>query len=679
VAEGAAGVARLLAPRSVAVVGASPGAGKIGNVLMRNLAGFPGPVFPVHPTAPEVLSRRAFASVSAIPEDVDLALLAIPAEAVPGAIKDCAAKGVGGAVIYSGGWAESGDAGRARQEEILGVARAAGVRLLGPNTSGFVRPGRGLFATFVADLPRTIKDGPLAIVAQSGGVNLTLCFLAENEGVGVRLGVGLGNAVDVGFADVLAALAEDDGASVVALAIEGIAEGRAFFEAVERLAARRPVVAVKVGRADVSSFARSHTGALTGSYRVTRAALAQAGAVVVDDLTELMDAARALGAARLPPLADPGVGVVTAQAGTGLLLADALLARGVRLPTLGAETRARLSRLLPPLTFQENPVDTGRPSATFGDVLRAVREAPGVDLLAVSLLHEPDAVDPATALAGAAPAVLSSQGPREEIDALRARVAAARVPLFATPDRTARAVHALVRDARRRSQRMAAAGDAWTVAVPETRPATGRWDEDAGKALVAALGIATPRRVVCATRDEARAALATLGGPVAVKLLHEAVLHKTEVGGVHLAIADEAALARALDAIDRTAGARYLVEEMAPAGPELLVGARRDASFGPIVVLGAGGIGAEAEDDLAVRLAPLSRAEARGMLSELASAWRYRGHRGAPAVDEEALASALAALGALITARTDIAEVEVNPLRVTARGLFALDALVVGT
>jgi acetate---CoA ligase (ADP-forming) len=673
----AAGVAvrplgRLLEPRTIAVIGASTTPGKAGNALTRNLASFAGPVLAVNPKGEEVAGRRGVERIGNVADPVDLALVAVPAPAVLGVVRECAEAGVGAIVVHSGGWGETGDDGAALQAAVVDTAREAGVRVLGPNTSGFFDPAAGLCASFVAAAAE-LPAGGLAVVAQSGGVNHALAFQAAGDGLGIRLGIGLGNAPDVGFADVLDHLAGDVSVEVVALAVEGVADGRRLVEAVERVAEATPVVALKTGRTDVEAFARSHTGALTGSWRVTRAALAQAGAVVVDDLTQLVDAAQALRAIHLPPAPSPGVGVVTGQAGPGLLLADELGAERVRVPELSEAARERIGELLPPLTYQRNPVDTGRPAETFGAVLDAVGASSGIDLTAVYLLDEPDAVDPASLFRpGGPPSVLALSAQPERLARTREQLRGAGVPVLPTPERAARAVSALVRDSRRRFVRGAGAP---FRAARSLRPEI--WDEDRAKQVVAALGIATPGRLVCDTHAEALAALVRLGAPVVVKALHPALEHKTEAGGVHLGVTDEAALERALAAIDRIEGARYLVEETAGLGPELILGARRDASFGPIVALGAGGIAAEALDDVSVRLAPLSPAEAATMLDELASSAVFRGARGAPAVDENELAAAIAAFGGLIAAGDDIAELEVNPLRVTSGGLVALDALVV--
>jgi acetyltransferase len=664
---------RLFGARSVAVIGASATPGKAGNALVGSLAGFGGSVFALNPRGEAVSSRPGYERIGDVPETVDLALLAVPVPAVLGALAECAEAGVGAAVVHSGGWAEAGEEGTELQAALTALARDTGLRILGPNTSGFFDPASGLCASFVrtaAELP----PGGLAIVAQSGGVNHALAFQAAGEGIGIRLGVGLGNAVDVGFAEVLDHLAGDDAVEVVALAVEGVSDGRRLVEAVEAIATRVPVVALKTGRTDVDAFSRSHTGALTGSWRVTRSGLAQAGAVVVDDLTALVDAAQALRLVRLPASAEPGVGVVTGQAGPGLLLADELGYRGAKLPELPGSTRERLAELLPPITFQRNPVDTGRPAETFGAVLDAVGAAEGIDLLAVYLLDERDAADPAALLAGTdGPAVLGLTAAPGRLVEVRTALGPAGVPVLPAPERAARAVAAVVTDARQRARR---SPQLVKGSVPAFRPERA-WDESSAKRLVEELGIRAPRRVACTTHAEAHEALAVLGPPVVAKALLAGLDHKTEAGGVHLGIRDEEALERALAAIDAIPGARYLIEEQAPAGLELILGGRSDPAFGPLVALGAGGTWVEASDDAAVRLAPVPPLEAAAMLGELASAPAFRGARGAHPVDEDELSRAIVALGALIAARDDIAEIEVNPLRVTGGGLVALDALVV--
>jgi acetyltransferase len=389
-----------------------------------------------------------------------------------------------------------------------------------------------------------------------------------------------------------------------------------------------------------------------------------------------------LSAVRLPPSPSPAVGVVTAQAGPGLLHVDGLRARGVRVPPLAGATRRRLAALLPPLTYQANPVDTGRPGPAFGEVLAAVASDPGIDLVSVYALAEPDALDLPAAMTGLAGrrAVAALGGPARQVAAQRQALRALGVPVLTSPSALTTAVAALVQDAagqavRHRAARgQAAANDAGSCGGPAS-VTSGPLDEDQAKTVLGALGIATPPRRVCATREQAHAALAALPGPVAVKLLDARIIHKSDAGGVFLGVSDGAGLDRALDGLEAAGHHRFLVESMAPPGVDLLAGASRDPVFGPVVLLGLGGVVAEALADVAVALAPLTAVEAAGLADQLAGHVLLDGFRGGPAVDRGALGAVLARLGDLLAGHPDIEEVEINPLRVTDGGLVALDAV----
>jgi acetate---CoA ligase (ADP-forming) len=629
----------LFAPRGIAVVGASRDPGKLGAVMLRSLRPFGGPVAGVNPRDADPGARQ-YASVAeaaaATDARLDLAVLCVPAAAAAQAVTDAA---------------------------------RAGLVLLGPNTSGFLVPALRLSASFVPGAA-SVPAGPVAVVAASGGVNHALAYLLAEAGVGVSLAVGLGNAVDVTAADVLRHLAADGRTRAVALHVESVPDGPALVGAVRYLAERKPVAALVVGRCDVADFARSHTGTLATSWRTTRAALRQAGAVVVDDERDLVDAVTALSSLRLPPRTSSGVGVVTAQAGPGLLHVDGLRARGVEVPPLAAPTRRRLAALLPPLTYQANPVDTGRPGPAFGEVLAAVAADPGVDLVSVYALTEPDTLDLPAALAQVnAPVVTALGGPAAEVAAQREALRRMGVPVLASPRALTTAVTALVEDAHARA---APAGPAVSV---DLSVGSGPFDEDQAKTVLGALGIATPPRRACTTRAQGHEALAALGGTVAVKLLDAGITHKSDVGGVFLGVRDVAGLEAALDALEAAGHHRYLVEAMAPPGVDLLAGARRDPVFGPVMLLGLGGVVAEALADVAVALAPLSEAGAAGLADRLAGRALLDGFRGGPVADRAALGAVLARLGALLAANPGVEEIEINPLRITREGLVALDAV----
>ncbi|MCZ0999493.1 CoA-binding protein [Streptomyces mirabilis] len=382
----------LFEPRGIAVVGASRSPAKLGAAMTRSLAGYADAGGRL--TLVNARDETMYRSVREAAEDgpVDVAMICVPAAACPDVLAEAAAAGARGAVICGGGFAEAGGPGVDRQSRLADIVAESGIRLLGPNTSAFPGPHVGVTASFVPGAAR-VRPGQVAVVAASGGVNHALAFLLTEAGHGVSLAVGLGNAVDITASDVLDHLAGDPHTAAVALHIESVADGRRLVESVRRLTTRCPVVALVVGRQDVGAFAASHTGALATSWRTTRAALTQAGAVVVDDERELVDAVGALATTRARPSLDPGVGVITAQAGPGLLLLDDLRGRGVRVPELTASTQETLAELLPPLTFQRNPVDTGRPSPEFGHVLAALAADGGVDVIAGYALHEPEAVD----------------------------------------------------------------------------------------------------------------------------------------------------------------------------------------------------------------------------------------------------------------------------------------------
>jgi acetate---CoA ligase (ADP-forming) len=668
----------LFAPRGIAVIGASRDPAKLGAAMIRSLASFPGIVAGINPRdfgPPGGRYQSVADAVALTGAPIDLAVLCVPAAVSAAALTEAAEAGVRAALVCSGGYAEAGGAGVGYQRDLLAAARRSGVTLLGPNTSGFVAPAGQLTASFVPGAA-SVAAGPVAIVAASGGVNHALAFLLTEAGVGVSLAVGLGNAVDVTAADVLSYLAADDSTSAVALHVESVPDGRELIAAVRELTARKPVAALVVGRSDVADFARSHTGALATSWRTTRAALKHAGAVLVDDERQLVDAVTALSAVRLAPAANPGVGVVTAQAGPGLLHADGLRAAGVAIPALSAATTAALGELLPPLTYQANPVDTGRPDGTFGQVLRRVAADPAITVVSAYTLSEPAVLDlPAVVEAARiGPLVVGLGGPPEEVRPQRDSLRRLGVPALTSPAALTAAVRALVDDARARA-RLARRQPGNACASHPVAPG-GPLDEDEAKTILASLGVPAPPRRACDSRDEAHQALAELPGPVAVKILDAAVSHKTDIGGVHLGIVDPAGLDAALDALDRIGASRYLVETMAPAGIDLIAGATRDPVFGPIVLVGLGGTIAEALADVAVAPAPLTPAEAGALADELAGRALLDGFRGGPTADRGAVGAVLAALGDLLCANPLLEAVEINPLRLTSEGLLALDAVI---
>lgn len=672
---------RLFHPKSIAIVGASKSPEKVGFQCMAALRNFPGELFPINPAATEVMGRKAFARLSDVRKPIDLVIAAVPAAAIVKVAADSALVGAGGLFVVGGGFSEVGPAGAMLQAELVDVLRHTGVRVLGPNTSGFVNPFAQCCASFVPGIDG-VTAGPLGIIAQSGGVNLTLAFLASQAGVGVSLAVGLGNACDVTAVDVLEHLASDDNTRAIALHLEGIGDGRRLYETLRRVTPIKPVAVLTVGRSDVKGFAQSHTGVLLGDFELKLAALRQAGAVVVDSTDALIDLCAAFTQSRLAPKSNPGVALVTGQAGPGLIIADQLRGAGVSLPTLGKHTREVVSGLLPPLTFIENPVDTGRPSATFSQLLKAVAADAAVDAVGVYALHEPEVLDVAEvareyAKSTSKPLVYAGTGPTNDIESAMRQIRAAGAPTSGSPDRMARVLIGMVTDAKAQARIQTPA----SLRAPSERASSLALplDEDSAKALLEDAGIPCPPRRVVGSREDAHRAMQVLGGNVAVKVVDATVRHKSDVGGVRLNVNGSSKLDEALDQIDqisRPTAQRYLIEAMAPPGLELIVGAVRDPSFGPVFLLGLGGVAAEAMRDVSRRIVPVSTQDVGEMLDELRGRALLDGWRGAPRVDKEAVIAASRVLTDLLWAHPEITEMEINPLRVYSKGVLALDALI---
>lgn len=671
----------LFNPQAIAIVGASASEEKAGGMVLKLLENYPGKVYPVNPKAEVIAGHKAFPSLDAIGENIDLVLLAVPAKACPGVLKEAANVGAKAAAIMSGGFGESGEEGQTLQDELAAVCAETGIRLLGPNTAGYSVPANNVISSFAPPFS-SFKTGDVAVVSQSGGLSITLACMLQQDGCGVSVCIGLGNSVDIDAADVIDYLINNEKTKVVALYLEGLSDGRRIVEAVERISEHKPVVALTIGRNDIGEFAQSHTGKLVGSYELKVAALKQAGAVVVENSNDLVDAVFALSMMRLPPLKDPGIGVLIGQAGPGLLMLEQLKSSGVSVPELNQSTIDKISNILPPMTFIRNPVDTARPSPEFRDVLLAMDEDDKLDAILVYALHEPATLRPVEMFEEinpkrTKPVIYGTMGPADIIKDTTEQLATKQVAPFKSPERAAKAMCAVVEDAkiRYRKQQYKSANPISIGSLPQ-----GALDEASAKTYLKEIKIAVPNFKACESQDEALAAFNAMEKPVAVKVLNADIQHKTEVGGVHLKINSESELIEALtkiDAIPYDGKLNYLVEEMASSGVDLIVGGLRDNVFGPAVLLGMGGTAAEALKDVSMRLAPLQAADVEEMLSELKTGELLDGWRGSPAVNKQAIIDTVLAVANLLVCEESVSELDINPLRATASGAVALDALIV--
>ena len=675
----------LFTPRGVAVLGASRNPAKLGHRLVQNLlaSGFPGDIFPVNPSGETILGRESVTRVEDLLPRLDLALVSLPAKAVLPAVRALGERGCRVCVVLASGFGETGRAGRAVQDEIEAIARASGMRIVGPNCMGVVNvPGR-LNGSYFWDVPR--QPGGMSFVSQSGAYGGLFFREVRERSLGVAKFLSIGNQSDLGFAECLAWLADDAETRVVGLFVEGIRDGQAFVAAARRLAGAKPVVALKGGRAEAGRRAAgSHTGSLAGAWETYRAAFAAAGVVPVEETEELFDAMVTLEAHASRPPRDPAVAVLTISGGPSVVAADAAEAAGLRVPALPEERRQALRAHLPDFGADSNPVDmTPQMEPTgFEPSVRLVLEAPEVaGAVAIDIgLDRPEYAD---ALAGAQTStgkpVVACTVDTPDMDR---RLRAAGIPLVPGPERAVRAYRALVR--RAELQRLLD-----TNLAPRPRPALsaglaerlaavrGPLAHGDARALLEAYGVSFPSERIVATVEQGLSAARGIGYPLVVKTARPGVLHRTEAGGVVLGVMDEEGLRRAVRALENRLGpGPLLLQEQVPHGLELLVGGRRDPTFGPTVLVGLGGVLAELVRDVSVRLAPLATDTARAMLAEGRRAALLRGFRGALAVDEAALADVVVGVGNLLADQATIAELDLNPLIASGGRLVAVDALV---
>jgi acetate---CoA ligase (ADP-forming) len=672
---------RLFKPKSIAVVGASTDESKAGYQMMYALRSFPGELYPINPKADSILGFKASASLEAIGKPVDLVVLTIPAAGCADILQQAGQTGAGAALIIGGGFAETGESGRAIQQEILAICHKYDIKLLGPNTAGFATPSAGVCANFNPWIGE-VAAGPIGLISQSGAMSLVLSALIHTQNLGVSLATGVGNSAVVGVADVVEYLTDDTDTKVIILYLEGIKDGRRLYDAVRNAVKKKPVLFLTVGQANIGEFAVSHTGNLIGSFKMKTSALKQAGAIMIDSSDDLIDAANLLSRTRLEPKENPGVGFLTGQAGPGMVITDYLRSKGVLIPELNPATVEKIRQALPPLTYIKNPVDTGRPGPGFPSVLEAIAADSAIDLLLTYIIDEPAVIEPITLFKGLSdirqPIIMGTSGFEENIHPVQKALSAMNIASFASPDRAAKAVCALVNDAKS-AYRLSRSEEA-AAELPKFERLNQTPSEAEAKDILQRIGIPTPRRAVCRTHEEAKEAFGSLSRPCVLKILDPGISHKTEVGGVILNIKTERQLTSALRRIDRIKvenERRYLVEEMAKDGLELIIGATNDASFGSTVLVGLGGITAEAIKDTAMRLAPLGFNEAMDMISGLRGRSLFDGWRGSPPLDKVSVARALVALGEFMLSHPEVKEVDLNPVRVYETGLLALDALFV--
>ena len=701
------GLADLIAARSVAVIGASSDPARIGGrpVAFLLSSGFAGSIYPVNAKYTEVQGLPCYPDLASIPDRVDAAIVSVPARDVPDVIEDCGRKGVRAAVVFSSGFSEVGDEGRAVQAAIAAAARRTGVRVIGPNCQGLVAVRQHLNLSFSSAFGEWGEPGTVAVVSQSGGIGGMLAMLLRDQGVGFSYWISSGNEADIDVAECIDFFADDPHTRVVAGYVENVGDGARLLDAVTRCReAGKPVVLLRAGRSpQAARAAASHTGAVAAENRVAEALLADAGVIQARDPQELLDAV--YGFSRIAAPLGNRVAVLSNSGGLGVIMSDTCAALDLALPELSPSVQQALRQFLPAFGATGNPVDvTAQILADVSLLPRALEvllRCGEIDLVVVALgmvnrMYPVERIARDIVRVGAearTPVVIAwVAGAPEGEAALRA----AGLAVFTDSTRCLKTLAALVPRARGTVTSASGASrpaDTGTTSrelhgILTVSPA-GPLDEHASKTVLRHHGIPTVDERLVTTPDEAAAAATTLGYPVAVKICAASIPHKSEHGLVALGLVDAAEVRAAVVDIVRRAGEQFpasrrrgvLVQRMVTGGgTELVVGARRDPTFGPIVMVGLGGVFIEYLDDVALARAPVTSERAWRMLRSLRAFPLLDGARGRAAVDQDAIVDALVRLSHLaVAARERVSEIDVNPLIALPRGhgAVAVDGLLV--
>ena len=689
---------RIFKPRHVAVVGASEKAGTIGNALMRNLidGGFSGTVLPVNPKYKTMHGQACFESVSVLETGVDLAIIATPIHSVADIVGECVEKKVGGAVIISAGGKEVGEQGREIEEKIRRIAHGGGLRIVGPNCMGIIRPGVNLNASFASEMP---VAGNLAFVSQSGAICTAILDMALKERIGFSHFVSIGSMLDVDFGDMIDYLGNDSSAKSILLYIESLTNFRKFMSAARSVSRIKPIIVLKSGRSPAGArAAASHTGAMAGEDAVYDAAFKRAGIVRVDTIEELFDCAELM--AKQPRPRGPRLAILTNGGGPGVMATDTLARYGQEPAPLDPETMQAFDAFLPDFWSRGNPIDIlGDASAErFGRALEVCFNSKNLD--GVLVILAPQALtDPLSVAETLAAAIQERRYPvfacwmggkriATAVDVLNA----AGIPTYDTPERAVRAFLYMVEYARNLEMLLEVppkiAGD-MVFDQEKARqliagaPDQGFVSESDSKEILTAYGLPMIRTQIATTEAQAARIAREMGYPVVMKLHSPDITHKTDAGGVRLDLRGDADVGEAYRQIVSSArqykpDARIEGVTIQPyfSNPdyEILLGAKRDPNFGPVILFGMGGIYTEVLKDRSLGLPPMNRLLARRLMQETKAYSLLQGYRNRPAADMQRLEEMIIRLSQLLIDFPDIAELDMNPVLIKDGKPVAVDA-----
>ncbi len=700
---GIEGLDEIFNPKRIAVIGASNRKGSVGFTLLNNLigVGFRGFVYPVNPFRPSVQGVAAYPSIKKIPWQVDLAIVATPAHVVPQVVRECGESGVSGIIIVSSGFGETGEEGKALEEELLRLKQTYNLRIVGPNCLGVMRPSIGLNASFAR---KAAGRGNIAFISQSGALCSSVLDWAVQANVGFSYFVSVGGMIDVDFADLIDYFGVDPETRSIILYVEAIKDPRKFMSAARRFAGTKPIIVVKAGRSpEGTRAAASHIGVATGEDAIYDAFFRRAGIVRVDEIADLFDCSEIL--AKQPSPKGPNLAIITNAGGPGVMTTDALIARGGRLAALSEDTLQALDGILPYYWSGSNPVDICEDATVdrFRRVLEICFGDPNSDgyLAIYTPMGAADPVETARAIIEISKhtdkPVLTSWLGEEDVLEARSLLRANSIPTFPTPERAVAAFMHMYEYGRNLEL---------LFETPEAMPVTpspgiGRLEkilesareegrqtltEPESKEFLEAYGIPTARAYVAKTAEEAAKVASTMGFPVVMKVFSSQIPPRSDMGAFVLNVSSELEIAgcfgqlveRAEECFPSVELEGVTVQPMVSDGYELLIQSKQDPQFGSVIVFGTGGVGAELFDDISVGFPPLNQTLAKRMIEEI-RAYRIlsEGFRGKPPADLRMLEEALVRFSQLIVDFPQIVEAEVDPVLVNEKEMLALDARMV--
>ena len=685
-------------PKSVAIVGASGQKGKVGYEILKNMidAGYKGKIFPINPKSETIEGLHCYADLAAVGQTPDLVIIIVPAKIVPGIMQQCAQVGVKSVVIITAGFKEVGKAGRELENQIVQIARQAGIRIIGPNCLGLIVPVNKLNASFGGNLPAA---GAIGYLSQSGALLTAILDMANANDIGFSKLVSIGNKADVDELDVIEALACDEDTKVIAGYLESIANGNQFVREAEQISHDKPILLIKAGATEAGAkAASSHTGSLAGAEAAYESAFERAGIIRCSSIRQQFDYAQAFANQPLP--AGPSVAVITNAGGPGIMAADAIEQQGLTFARLTNKTIERLSSGLPAAANLYNPVDV------LGDALAdryefaldAVLDDPKVDTVLVLLT--PQAMTDPAATAEAIVRIVK-QKPQKPVlgcflgaDKIEKGVRILRqggIPQIDATERAVETIRVMADYVRWRSRPKRVVKlfpvnrrKVENIVERHLRQALREIGETESKEILEAYGFATPKGSIATTAEQAAGIAEQLGFPVVLKIWSPDILHKSDVGGVQIGLKSIKEVKDAFDLMMYRIPKKLpdadilgvLVQEMCSGGREVILGMKRDPHFGPLMMFGMGGTMVEVLKDVAFYLAPLTAEEAKQMLVSTKTYQMLKGVRGQEGVDIDAIAEGLQRLSQLVTEFAQIQELDINPYVVGPEGTvpIAVDA-----